>query len=138
LTISSDANAAGKIRRKILIVDDEAEIVSIFKMILEMNNFEVDGYTSPLSALSNFKSNEFGLLILDIRMPAMSGFELFTKIKKVDSNVPACVITAFEDYHEEFHGGIKESTAIMDEPQCFIRKPKAIEDLVNHVATILG
>lgn len=60
--------------RKILIVDDEAEIVSIFKMILEMNNFEVDGYTNPLSALSEFKPNEFGLLILDIRMPCHERF----------------------------------------------------------------
>ena len=71
--------------RKILLVDDEADIVSTFKMILEMNNFEVDGYTNPLSALSNFKPNEFGLLILDIRMPVMNGFELFKKIKEIDN-----------------------------------------------------
>jgi DNA-binding response OmpR family regulator len=76
---SSDKEVAG---RRILIVDDEAEIVSIFKMILEMNNFEVDGYTDPFSALANFKPNEFGLLILDIRMPVMDGYELFKKLKK--------------------------------------------------------
>lgn len=120
--------------RKILIVDDEAEIVSIFKMILEMNNFEVDGYTNPLSALSEFKPNEFGLLILDIRMPVMNGFDLFNKMKNVDNKVPACFITAFEDYRKEF----EESFPVIDEAKCFIRKPKAIEDLVNHVASILG
>lgn len=92
--------------RKILIVDDEVEIVSIFKMILEMNNFEVDGYTNPLSALSDFKPNEFGLLILDIRMPVMNGFDLFNKMKAIDSKVPACLIT------------------VLEEAKCFIRNQK--------------
>jgi two-component system, OmpR family, response regulator ChvI len=114
-------------------VDDEAEIVSIFKMILEMNNFDVDGYTNPELALSNFKPNEFGLLLLDIRMPIVNGFELFKKMRIIDSKVVACFITPFEDYHEEFKG----SSPVPDDAKCFIRKPKAIEDLVNHVATIL-
>jgi DNA-binding NtrC family response regulator len=115
-------------------VDDEADVVSTFKMILEMNNFEVDGYTNPLSALSNFKPNEFGLLILDIRMPVMNGFELFKKIKEIDNGVQACFITAYEDYRDEF----KESFPMLDEAKYFIRKSKAIEDLVNHVATLMG
>ena len=120
--------------RKILVVDDDADIVSTFKLILEINGFEVDAYTNPLSALSNFKPNEFGLLLLDIRMPVMNGFELFKKMKNIDSMAEACFITAFEDYREEF----KESFPKLDEAKYFIRKPKAIEDLVNHVATILG
>jgi DNA-binding NtrC family response regulator len=120
--------------RKILLVDDDTDVVSTFKMILELNGFEVDAYTNPLSALSNFKPNEFGLLILDIRMPNMNGFELYKKLRIIDDNVEVCFITAFEDYHEEF----KDSFPTLDEAKHFIRKPKAIEDLVNHVATILG
>jgi two-component system, OmpR family, response regulator ChvI len=115
-------------------VDDDADIISTFKMILEMNGFEVDAYTNPLSALSDFKPNEFGLLILDVRMPDMNGFELYRKIKSIDSGVEVCFITAFEDYREEF----KESFPMLDEAKYFIRKPKAIQDLVNHVATLLG
>jgi DNA-binding NtrC family response regulator len=121
-------------RRKILLVDDDADVVSTFQMILEMNGFEVEAYTSPISALSNYKPNEFGLLILDIRMPVMNGFELFKRIKSIESNVEACFITAYEDYREEF----KESFPMLDEAKYFIRKPKAIEDLVNHVSTLLG
>lgn len=132
MTISSSSNNA-ETGRKILLVDDEADIVSTFKMILEMNNFEVDGYTNPLSALSNFRPNEFGLLILDIRMPVMNGFELFKRIKEIDDRVQACFITAYEDYRDEF----KESFPMLDEAKYFIRKPKAIEDLVNHVATLM-
>lgn len=83
-------------------MDDDADVVSTFQMILEMNGFEVEAYTSPISALSNFKPNDFGLLILDIRMPVMNGFELFKRIKSIDDNVEACFITAYEDYREEF------------------------------------
>jgi FixJ family two-component response regulator len=131
-TYGSNNNTIGP--RKILLVDDDADVVSTFKMILELNGFEVDAYTDPFSALSNFKQNEFGLLILDIRMPNISGFELYEKLKIIDGNVVVCFITAFEDYHEEF----KESFPMLDEAKHFIRKPKAIQDLVNHVATILG
>jgi FixJ family two-component response regulator len=120
--------------RRILVVDDDADVITTFKMILEMNGFEVDAYTSPTLALSNFKPNSYGLLLLDIRMPIMNGFELYRKIKSIDSGVEACFITAFEDYREEF----KESFPMLDEAKYFIRKPKAIQDLVNHVATLLG
>ena len=120
--------------RKILIVDDEPDITSTFDMILEMNGFEVDSYNDPLLALSNFKPNTYGLALLDIRMPKMDGFELYKKIRDIDSKIEVCFITAFEDYREEF----KESFPELKEAKYFIRKPKAVEDLVKHVATILG
>jgi FixJ family two-component response regulator len=104
------------------VVDDDADVTSTFKMILEMNGFEVDAYTSPLSALSNFKPNEFGLLLLDIRMPAMNGFELFKKMKAIDSRMEACFITAFKDYREEF----KESFPMLDEAKYFIENQKQL------------
>jgi two-component system response regulator ChvI len=120
--------------RKILIVDDEPDITSTFDMILEMDGFEVDSYNDPLLALSNFKPNSYGLALLDIRMPKMDGFELYKKIRDIDSKIEVCFITAFEDYREEF----KESFPKLEEAKYFIRKPKAVEDLVKHVATILG
>jgi two-component system response regulator ChvI len=120
--------------RKILIVDDESDITSAIDMILEMNGFEVDTYNDPLLALSNFKPNSYGLALLDIRMPKMNGFELYRKIKDIDKKIEICLITAFEDYHQEF----KESFPELEDAKYFIRKPKAIEDLVKHVATILG
>jgi CheY-like chemotaxis protein len=120
--------------RRILLVDDESDVISVFKMILEMNGYEVDAYTSPLTALDNFHPDFYGLLLLDIRMPAMSGFELYRKMRSIDNEVKVCFITAFEDYREEF----RESFPMLDEFKYFIRKPKAVEDLVNHVATILG
>jgi two-component system, OmpR family, response regulator ChvI len=121
-------------KQRILLVDDEPDITSTFDMILQMNGFEVDTYNDPLLALSNFKPNSYGSALLDIRMPKMNGFELYKKIKDIDNKIEVCFITAFEDYREEF----KESFPQLEEAKYFIRKPKAIEDLVRHVATILG
>ena len=98
-----------------------------------MNGYEVDSYTDPKTALDHFKSNFYGLLLLDIRIPIMNGFELYRKMRDIDDKVSVCFITAFEDYREEF----KESFPMLDEFKYFIRKPKAIEDLVNHVGAIL-
>jgi two-component system, OmpR family, response regulator ChvI len=109
-------------------------LTSMFKMVLEMNGFEVDTYNDPLLALHDLKPNSYGMALLDIRMPKMNGFELYKKMQDIDNNMKVCFITAFEDYNDEF----RQSFPQLDEAKCFVRKPKAIEDLVKHVATILG
>jgi DNA-binding NtrC family response regulator len=133
-SFTSNASKNTSNSKRILLVDDETDVISLFKMVLEMNGFEIDAYNNPLEALSNFKPNSYGLALLDIRMAPLNGFELYKKMKNIDGNLKACFITAFEDYRQEF----KESFPQLDEMKCFIRKPKAIQDLVNHVATILG
>jgi two-component system CheB/CheR fusion protein len=133
-SLTSNASKNTSNSKRILLVDDEADVISLFKMVLEMNGFEIDAYSDPEAALSNFKPNSYGLALLDIRMAPLNGFELYKKMKNIDGSLKACFITAFEDYRQEF----KESFPELDEIKCFIRKPKAIEDLVNHVATILG
>jgi two-component system, OmpR family, response regulator ChvI len=134
MAAADSSNNGSNRSRKILIVDDEPDITSTFDMILQMNGFEVNSYNDPLLALSNFKPDLYGLALIDVRMPKMNGFELYKKIKDIDNRIQACFITAFEDYREEF----KESFPELEEAKYFIRKPKAIEDLVKHVATILG
>ena len=134
MAAADTSNNGSNRSRKILIVDDEPDITSTFDMILQMNGFEVNSYNDPLLALSNFKPDLYGLALIDIRMPKMNGFEFYKKIKDIDNRIQACFITAFEDYREEF----KESFPELEEAKYFIRKPKAMEDLVRHVATILG
>ncbi|HET7285046.1 MAG TPA: response regulator [Nitrososphaeraceae archaeon] len=134
MAAADSSNNGSNSSRKILIVDDEPDITSTFDMILQMNGFEVKSYNDPLLALSNFKPDLYGLALIDIRMPKMNGFELYKKIKDIDNRIQVCFITAFEDYREEF----KESFPELEEAKYFIRKPKAMEDLVRHVATILG
>jgi DNA-binding response OmpR family regulator len=75
-----------KIMRKnrILIVDDEDDINLLFKIVLEDNGFKVDTFNDPLLALQNFTAVSYDLLILDMLMPNMNGFELYQKIRMLD------------------------------------------------------
>ena len=87
---------------RILLVDDEQDITTIAKKGLQRSGFEVDTFNNPLEALSSFKDNQYDVALLDIRMPSMNGFDLYKKLRKIDSNIKVCFITAFEMYEEEF------------------------------------
>jgi DNA-binding response OmpR family regulator len=67
-----------------MIVDDELDIARLFVISLERNGFVVAVFNDPLSALSNYKAGLYDLLLLDIRMPNMNGFELYQKVKSID------------------------------------------------------
>jgi two-component system, OmpR family, response regulator ChvI len=69
-------------RSRILLVDDDVDITTSLKIGLEDNGFVVDTFNDPLLALSNFKPGIYDLLLFDIRMPQLSGFDLYDKIKK--------------------------------------------------------
>jgi DNA-binding response OmpR family regulator len=124
--------------KKILVVDDEPDNASIFTMGLEDGGFEVDSFTDPLLALSAFKEDrrrrKYDLLILDIKMPDMNGFELYEQIKKIDNKVQVCFLTAFgEGYTEEFKKMFPSSSLGVS----FIRKPIRVDDLVKKVKEMI-
>jgi DNA-binding response OmpR family regulator len=74
-------------KHRVMIVDDEENITTIFKIGLEKNEFIVTTFNDPLEALSKFRPGTYDLLILDIRMPATNGFELYQKIRSLDDKV---------------------------------------------------
>ncbi len=117
---------------KILIVDDDPDMVLTFKTGLESNGFEVDSYNDPLLALKNFKANFYDLLLIDIRMPDMTGFEFYQEISKIDNKAKVCFITAFEVYYR----ALLEESADLDRI-CFIQKPISIDNLVKRIKTEL-
>lgn len=71
-------------------------------------------------------------MIIDIRMPKLSGFDLYRELKKKDDSVKVCFLTAFEIYYEEF----RKMFPTID-VKAFIRKPVGISSLVNQVKTTI-
>jgi DNA-binding response OmpR family regulator len=114
------------LKNRILIVDDEPDIAQVLKMGLEKNGFVVDIYNDPLDVVSNFKADSYDLLLLDIRMPKMTGFELYDRLHQIDEKAKICFITAYELYYDEFKRMFPKIKV-----DCFIRKPVSINDLAR-------
>jgi DNA-binding response OmpR family regulator len=123
-----------KNKRKILFVDDEPDIIYSIKRLLEDNEFVVDTYTDPTLALSNFKPRLYDLLLLDIKMPKMSGLDLYQKIKEIDSNVKICFLTASELFYEEYRR--LDAYPSLDKVY-FVQKPFRSEELIHKLNSIL-
>jgi DNA-binding response OmpR family regulator len=121
-------------KRRILVVDDEPDMTLLFKMALESDgSFTVFTFNDPVIALSNFKAGLYDLIILDIKMPKMDGFDLYQEIKKIDSQVRICFLTASEMYYEEFR---KEAYCTLDK-DIFLRKPIENEDLLKKIKMMI-
>jgi DNA-binding response OmpR family regulator len=120
-------------QKRILAVDDEPDLTKLCSLALEYHGFKVDTFNDSEEALSNFKPDYYDLVILDIKMPKMDGFELYDELKKKDNDVKVCFLTASELYYEEFRK--KEYHAL--DKNLFIRKPIDNEDLLKEVNRIM-
>ena len=118
---------------RILVVDDEPDLTQVSTLALEYHGFRVDSFNDPQEALAKFEPGLYDLVILDIKMPKMDGFELYHKIKKKDINANICFLTASELYYEEFRK--KEYYAL--DKSMFIRKPIDNEELVKEVIKMI-
>jgi signal transduction histidine kinase/CheY-like chemotaxis protein len=85
--------------KRIFLVDDDYDHTITFKMGLELAKFEVDAYNDSAIALSKFKPDYYDLLLIDVKMPKIDGFELYEKIKEIDNKVLVWFITAYETYY---------------------------------------
>ena len=112
----------------ILLLDDEFDITTVLKQGLEKHGFQVFGFTDPLLALEHFQINSkrYGLVISDLRMPGMNGYEFVKKVKEIKPEVKVFLMTAFEINDIEFYR-ILQSVKI-DE---FIQKPVSFKDLAR-------
>jgi DNA-binding response OmpR family regulator len=113
--------------KRILLVDDEPDIILVIKLVLEKNGFKVDSFTDASEALENFTTGLYDLVMLDVRMPAMDGFYLYEKIKKLDDNVKICFLTATDDAYFEI---LKKNYPGINE-DCIIHKPIDNESLLE-------
>jgi len=87
--------------KPILLVDDEKDITEVMKRALEQEGFKVHAFNDPGEVISSFKPGVYGLLIADIRMPKINGFELFHDLTERDPKLKTCFLSAFEIYETE-------------------------------------
>jgi two-component system, OmpR family, response regulator ChvI len=119
-----------------LIVDDESDTTSSLSLSLEDSGlFEVDLFNDALVALSNFRPNIYDLLLLDVNMPKMSGYELYNEILKVDNKVKVCFIGThnidYDALRTKFSS--QEIDSYITKP--FLRKPIVLRKLIEKVET---
>ena len=132
-------------KKKILIVDDDPDITFSLKKALEEYNHDeqkkggglfelvVDTFSDPADVVSNYNQpGMYDLLIIDIVMPKMNGFELYEKVKEIDDKAKACFITAHEVYYESLRDLFPGF-----EVDCFMRKPIENEDLLRKVLSAI-
>jgi CheY-like chemotaxis protein len=121
--------------KKFLLVDDEPDVTYTIKNILEDNGLQVDTFNDPITALNSYTSNFYDLVILDIKMPKIDGFELCIKIREKDPKVKICFLTASEMYYEKFRKARSELGRLIGE-DCFIQKPVKNDDLIRKLTSI--
>jgi DNA-binding response OmpR family regulator len=115
---------------RILLVDDEPDIAALLKMALEHDgSFDiVKTFDDPTLALSDFKAGLYDLVILDLTMPNIDGFDLYQKMQKIDSKVKFCFLSGRETCCDESSKGYNSMIDDM-----FIRKPITITNLLKEV-----
>ena len=121
-------------------VDDEHDVTYSLKRCLEETGLvQVDGYVDPILALAKFEPSTFDLVILDIRMPVMNGFQLYQKLKSIDDDVKVCFLTAVHDLSDYREAYPEIIDAIeKDEMKFFLDKPVGSEQLRTLVKNIIN
>jgi len=124
--------------KRILIVDDDPDITLTFKAGLDghyyndKKRFEVYTYNDPLLVLKEFKPHYYDLLLTDIYMPKINGFELCEKILELDVNIRVCCMSALEVNIRALREVFRNVNL-----GCFIEKPVSIKYLIERLATEL-
>ena len=123
--------------KKILLVDNEADITYALENALENYGYSMYSFNDSMLALNSYKSNFYDLVILDIKMPKMDGFELYNKIKERDPEVKICFLTASELFYEEF----RKTRYMLGEKlgeEYFIQKPIKTDELVQKINGLMN
>jgi DNA-binding NtrC family response regulator len=130
-----ESNYDDKSLARLLIVDDDPDIVQILKLGLQQSRFLVEGFTDPIDALQSVKSNAesyYCLMLSDVRMPGLSGMQLARKVKEVRPNIKVVLMTAFEIKDEEF-SKVFPSTQV----DGLVQKPIGIKKLTDKILSLV-
>jgi CheY-like chemotaxis protein len=118
-------------KKRIFLVDDNYDHTVTFKVGLELAGFEVDAYNDSAIALSKFKPDYYDLMLIDIKMPKIDGFELYEKVSEIDNKVKVWFITAYETYDKVLKEVPPKSREMI--LNRLVEKPIEIDILVNQI-----
>jgi DNA-binding response OmpR family regulator len=117
-------------KKKILIDDDPDICVHTLREILMDNGFAADSFTEPCSALNRFEVGLYDLLLLDVKMSEMNGFQLYHEMKKIDEKAKACFLTAADVRYGAFS---EEKVFFALDRELFLQKPIESTKLILEV-----
>ena len=122
---------------KILLVDNERDVTYAIRTVLEDNGFEVDSFNDPVLVCDTYKSNYYDLVILDIKMPKMDGFQLYDCIRQKDRKTKICFLTASEMFYESLRQARNLLGDVLGE-QYFIQKPIKTDELIRRLTDLIN
>jgi two-component system, OmpR family, response regulator ChvI len=126
-------NQKSRRKKRILLVDDEPDLCMIYQIVLQDAGYECISYTDPVKAMQEFRPNYYGLILLDIKMPILNGFELCKKIIELDKTVQIAFITASEVYYENAREKYYPELDNIN----YIQKPIGNQELIQILNTII-
>src|ERR1700712_4604449 len=117
---------------KILLVEDELDLGKVVKQYLEISDFEVDWELNGKAALEQFKrhKNEYQILLIDVSMPEMDGFEFAERVVNIEPNIPFLFLTARNEKADRLHG-------LKIGADDYISKPFDIDEVVLRIKNII-
>ena len=115
-----------------MFVDNGQDTLTVLGKGLEQRGFTVTTNFSALKVMENFKEKEFSLLLADIQMPAMSGYDLYRKLYQIDPKIKVCFLSGHGEYSEAFRIIFPQ----MDE-KCFMTKPVSTGQLADRLSSII-
>ena len=122
---------------KLLLVDNEPDVTYAIRTVLEDNGFEVDSFNDPVLVCDTYKSNYYDLVILDIKMPKMDGFQLYDCIRQKDEKTKICFLTASELFYESLRQARNLLGDVLGE-QYFIQKPIKTDELIRRLTDLIN
>ena len=125
-----------RINKRVLIVDEEKDVGGTFETILERYGFDIDYFTDPATALDKFKPNLYDLMILDIKMPKINGFELYDQLKTRDLNIKTLFITALSSV--ESYNTQNSEVYPLKGRRHFMAKPVGRRELLEQVYSMIN
>lgn len=128
-SIPSLSSSESQHHKRILLIDDNPDIVFTLRVGLESDpTMHVYSYDNPVTALVDFKPNFYDLLLIDVNMPLLDGFQLAQNLVRRDLNVRVCFMTS-----GEINMNAAREVHPLKSIGCFIKKPITAEQLLRHI-----